>query len=201
MSKATQEVGILFWIRSAVWCAASGALMLSLGGCTGNSVRDALGMGKRAPDEFAVVKREPLIIPPGYDLRPPRPGAPSVTAANADARARAAMTGSAPAAVGAPVVIGSADGSPTTFGSVGPADGPSTTTASARASSPGQQALLAQAGSVPESAIRDQVTVETEGRTRVEPALFDQIVAQPATSGPSTPDVVSHEQTPIDFQE
>ena len=31
-------------------------------------------MGKRSPDEFAVVRRAPLILPPDYGLRPPRPG-------------------------------------------------------------------------------------------------------------------------------
>ena len=33
-------------------------------------------MSKRAPDEFAVVRRAPLIVPPDFDLRPPDPGAP-----------------------------------------------------------------------------------------------------------------------------
>ena len=31
-------------------------------------------MGKRSPDEFAVVSRAPLIVPPDFELRPPRPG-------------------------------------------------------------------------------------------------------------------------------
>jgi hypothetical protein len=124
------------------------------------------------------------------------------------------MTGGAAAVTATPVVIGSADGPSTTIGSQapangappttlgstpGPADALPTTAATTRASSPGQQALLAQAGSVPDSAIRNQVTVETEGRIRVEPALFDHVVAQAATSGPGTPDVVSRDQTPIDF--
>ena len=47
---------------------------LALGGCT--DLKRALGMEKVVPDEFAVVSRAPLAIPPDYSLRPPRPGAP-----------------------------------------------------------------------------------------------------------------------------
>ncbi len=50
------------------------ALVLVLGGCEGTA--DALGLGRNSPDEFAVVDRPPLSLPPDYDLRPPRPGAP-----------------------------------------------------------------------------------------------------------------------------
>jgi hypothetical protein len=189
------EIAVVFPIRSALRWAALVGLVLSLAGCTGDSLRDALGMSKRAPDEFAVVKRQPLIIPPGYDLRPPQPGAPSATVASATTRARSAMTGGAATADAAPVVIGSADGPPTTLGP------PLEPAAPSRTSSPGQQALLAKAGSVPGSEVRDQITAETEGRTRVEPAVFDRVLAQPATSGSAAPDVVSRERTPIDLQE
>lgn len=179
---------------------------LSLVGCTGSNVRSVLGLNKRSPDEFAVVKRQPLIIPPGYDLRPPEPGAPSATVASADSRARAAVTGGSLAAgasaIGAtttpssaPVVIGSADGASTSVGSSPVRPAPADT------SSPGQQALLAQAGTVPGSAIRDQLAVETEGRARIEPAMFERIVSQPATTGPGTPEVISRQQTPIDIPE
>jgi hypothetical protein len=36
--------------------------------------REATGQGKAPPDEFAVVTKAPLIIPPDYNLHPPRPG-------------------------------------------------------------------------------------------------------------------------------
>jgi hypothetical protein len=45
----------------------------SLGGC--DSIYRALGREKVVPDEFAVVSRAPLAIPPDYSLRPPRFGA------------------------------------------------------------------------------------------------------------------------------
>lgn len=41
-------------------------------GCSNS--REALGLTRKAPDEFAVVKRAPLEIPPNYDLSPPQPG-------------------------------------------------------------------------------------------------------------------------------
>ena len=49
------------------------ALALALTGC--DTIRNAAGMGKQAPDEFAVLTKAPLVIPPDYNLMPPRPGA------------------------------------------------------------------------------------------------------------------------------
>jgi len=40
------------------------------------SAQEQLGLNKTVPDEFKVVKRAPLELPPQYTLRPPRPGAP-----------------------------------------------------------------------------------------------------------------------------
>ena len=48
--------------------------VLTLGAC--DSTKDQLGLNKQVPDEFKVVKRAPLDLPPDYSLRPPRPGAP-----------------------------------------------------------------------------------------------------------------------------
>ena len=49
-------------------------LPLATGGCT--SVKQTLGLTKQSPDEFKVVSRAPLSMPPDYNLRPPTPGAP-----------------------------------------------------------------------------------------------------------------------------
>ncbi|MEP2828924.1 DUF3035 domain-containing protein [Parvibaculum sp.] len=65
--------------RIAGWSAKAGlfaALSLSLAACGGESLSDTLGYGKSAPDEFAIVTKAPLVIPPDYSLRPPQPGAP-----------------------------------------------------------------------------------------------------------------------------
>ena len=51
----------------------AGSAALLLTGCSG--AKEQLGLTRSAPDEFAVVKRAPLEMPPDYALRPPRPGA------------------------------------------------------------------------------------------------------------------------------
>jgi len=56
----------------AMWIAAGvgGAMLLS--GC--QSVREATGAAKTPPDEFTVLTKSPLVIPPDFNLRPPQPG-------------------------------------------------------------------------------------------------------------------------------
>ena len=49
------------------------ALAIAMSGCS--NVRNALGYNKQAPDEFAVLSRAPLSLPPAFGLRPPAPGA------------------------------------------------------------------------------------------------------------------------------
>ena len=46
---------------------------LAMAAC--DSARNVIGLDKQAPDEFAVVTRAPLSMPPDYGLRPPTPGA------------------------------------------------------------------------------------------------------------------------------
>ncbi len=53
--------------------AAVAAICLVLPGCSG--LAKALGLTKSSPDEFAIVTKAPLVIPPDFSLRPPRPGA------------------------------------------------------------------------------------------------------------------------------
>lgn len=66
-------------------------LPLSLTACD-NGVKDALGLNREAPDEFTVVSRPPLSLPPDFSLRPPQPGAaPLMTPA--DQQARELITG------------------------------------------------------------------------------------------------------------
>lgn len=69
-------------------------LLLVLSACGG--LRDSLGIGtKRSPDEFTVVKRAPLVVPPNYNLRPPRPGAPRPQELQPTETARKALVTSA----------------------------------------------------------------------------------------------------------
>jgi hypothetical protein len=67
------------------------ALAASLGGC--GSLKSAIGMGKEGPDEFTVVAKQPLIIPPDYTLRPPEPGAPNAQEVSSATTASTAIFG------------------------------------------------------------------------------------------------------------
>lgn len=53
-----------------------------------SDVRQSLGLARSTPDEFAVVTRAPLAMPPNYDMQPPQPGAqrPQETTTRQDAR-------------------------------------------------------------------------------------------------------------------
>lgn len=76
----------------ALACAA-----LALAGC--DSIRSAAGMSKAAPDEFAVVTKAPLIMPPDYNLRPPRPGSAPLNQTVPTQAAQASLFSNDPAAV------------------------------------------------------------------------------------------------------
>ena len=59
-------------------------------------VRDAAGLAKKSPDEFQVMARPPLSLPPNFNLTPPRPGAPRPQTGSADQQAKAKILGRAP---------------------------------------------------------------------------------------------------------
>lgn len=50
------------------------SLVLGVAACGGFD--EQLGLTKQSPDEFRVVSRAPLTVPPDFSLRPPEPGAP-----------------------------------------------------------------------------------------------------------------------------
>lgn len=64
---------------------------LALSGC--NSTRNALGMNKVVPDEFRVVTKAPLTVPPDFGLRPPAPGEPRPQELQPESAAREALFG------------------------------------------------------------------------------------------------------------
>ncbi|MFM8991813.1 MAG: DUF3035 domain-containing protein, partial [Alphaproteobacteria bacterium] len=66
-------------------------LALGLGGCT--ETRRAVGWEKAPPDEFKILTRAPLAMPPDYGLRPPTPGAPRPQEGSTTDQARTAITG------------------------------------------------------------------------------------------------------------
>ncbi|MGH6920747.1 MAG: DUF3035 domain-containing protein [Geminicoccaceae bacterium] len=102
-------------------------------------------MSKRSPDEFAVVKRAPLILPPEYDLRPPDPGAPRPNVGRTADQARVALTGSQREPSPAAQILTGATPSATSQTAAGSNQ---TVTPTATAGAP---------GSVPASAIADDL--------------------------------------------
>jgi hypothetical protein len=79
-------------IVASVLVAAAG-----LAGC--QSSRAALGMNKVTPDEFRVVTKAPLVVPPDYALRPPAPGEPRPQELQPESAARTALIGAREAEV------------------------------------------------------------------------------------------------------
>ncbi|WP_269714560.1 DUF3035 domain-containing protein [Caulobacter sp. NIBR2454] len=75
------------------------AAIISAAGLAGcQSASKALGMSKVTPDEFRVVTKAPLVLPPDFSLRPPAPGQPRAAELAPDSAARAQLQGQAAAA-------------------------------------------------------------------------------------------------------
>lgn len=74
------------------------ALVASAGLAGCQSASKALGMAKITPDEFKVVTKAPLVVPPDYALRPPAPGEPRAAELEPDSAARASAQARAQAA-------------------------------------------------------------------------------------------------------
>jgi hypothetical protein len=130
-----------------------------LSACGQGTVQNALGMGKRSPDEFAVVARAPLIMPPDYGLRPPGPGESRPGVDTPSEQARASLIGPAPAAgAGQEMVAAAFDEAPA-------------------AASSGERALLAQATTAPtDPDIRRKIAEENAQLAQVEQELFTRLV-------------------------
>jgi len=135
------------------------ALAVGTGACS--SLKDNLGLEKKAPDEFAVVRNAPLSLPPDYNLRPPKPGevgegrleqrdqARGLLVGDGGARARtsaaAALTASRPVAspVSYSFVAGRADGPIGELDETPIAGGRVASATATRGGGRGEQALLA----------------------------------------------------------
>jgi len=134
-----------------------GAMAVSLAGCGSESLKDVLGYGKNAPDEFAIVTKAPLVIPPDFSLRPPTPGAPRPQEASPDAMARAALVGD---------------------------DG--TEVARLGSGSAGEQTLLKQAGAAEaDPNIRAVVNSESNSLTEKDKGFVDDVISYKGAEEPS----------------
>jgi len=67
------------------------AALLGLSAC--GDVKQQLGFNRESPDEFTVLSRAPLSIPPDFALRPPQPGAARPQEGSDKERAREALLG------------------------------------------------------------------------------------------------------------
>jgi hypothetical protein len=110
--------------------AAATLLLGVLGGCSGEELTRNFGLKRDAPDEFQVTTRAPLSMPPNFDLRPPRPGATRPQEVSTSIGAEAALV---------PQAALAGDSGPT---------------------SPGQQALLSEAGPAAPRDIRKKIENE-----------------------------------------
>ena len=86
MRRSTPMPGLAFPLALA-------CLALGLAGC--QSTKEMLGLTKRSPDEFQVVSRAPLSMPPDFSLRPPTPGAPRPQEGTVQEQAQGIVTGHA----------------------------------------------------------------------------------------------------------
>lgn len=73
------------------------AMTLIAVGASGCGISKAVG-GKQAPDEFAIATKAPLVVPPDYALRPPRPGEARPQELSPSERAQQVLLGDASAA-------------------------------------------------------------------------------------------------------
>ena len=81
------------------------AAMLTLAGCGSSG-----GLYRERPDEFAVARNAPLVVPPDFALRPPAPGAVSPTATDSRTQAvQALFGGPAPRSAGETQVLSEAE--------------------------------------------------------------------------------------------
>lgn len=73
---------------------------LLLTACAGDTVKQTLGLETQAPDEFRVVSRPPLSVPPQFALRPPSTGDSAENPYATDKQAQSLVTGQPAAASG-----------------------------------------------------------------------------------------------------
>ncbi|MBI3452699.1 MAG: DUF3035 domain-containing protein [Rhodospirillales bacterium] len=127
-----------------------------LAGC--GDARKTLGLDKNPPDEFKIVTRAPLSLPPDYGLRPPQPGAQRPQEQSVPELARQAVFGAAQR--------------PAQDGSGG--------------ESPGEQALLAHAGaSRADPDIREIIDRESTVLADADKTFLDSLIfwRKPETPG------------------
>eukprot|EP00435_Cladocopium_sp_Y103_P077223 s1_g962.t1 len=151
----TKRIRTGFNPRSMTRMVLLGLSAAALSAC-GDTLSESLGYGKESPDEFAIVTKAPLVIPPDYSLRPPRPGAPSPRETAPGAIAEAALWGQG--------------------GRSGGTDAPSA----------GELALLTNAGALnADPAVRDLIDDETRALKQKDERFLDEVLFWQKPSEPN----------------
>ncbi|MCE3005361.1 MAG: DUF3035 domain-containing protein [Alphaproteobacteria bacterium] len=107
---------------------------LMLLACSGQDARETLGLIREAPDEFVVVSRPPLTVPPDFELRPPTPGVARPAESTTSAARALVLKGEAP-----PASLEELGAAPTVATAVDPV-------LSGNAATPGESSLLNKIG-------------------------------------------------------
>ncbi|MFO0109382.1 MAG: DUF3035 domain-containing protein [Alphaproteobacteria bacterium] len=102
--------------------------------CSGQDARETLGLTREAPDEFVVVSRPPLTVPPDFELRPPTPGVARPAESTTSAARALVLKGEAP-----PASLEELGAAPTVATAVDPV-------LSGNAATPGESSLLNKIG-------------------------------------------------------
>jgi hypothetical protein len=76
---------------------------VALAGCsTVEGLQSYLKRGGKQGNEYRAVRNQPLVVPPGFDLRPPRGGSGTQRSRSTTVRARRTITGNAGAGTATP---------------------------------------------------------------------------------------------------
>jgi hypothetical protein len=87
-------------LNRAAALAALASVSLLASGC--GALQRSVGAAKVTPDEFRIVTKAPLVVPPEYALRPPAPGEPRPQELAPESAAREALLGRAEGASRSP---------------------------------------------------------------------------------------------------
>ena len=138
--------------RRVMYLAVLAGVTVALSGC--QTFREAAGLDKQVPDEFAVVSKAPLIIPPDYNLRPPKPGEAPTNQTSATDAAEGTLYSAPPPA-----------------------------TSSHGQLSLGEQALLDKAGaSDANNMIRQRITADNRAMLAADNSFTERLLFQSGTS-------------------
>lgn len=87
-----------FGARAPLLAVACVAVSFGLAGCS--DWKQVIGLDQPPPDEFAVESRAPLTVPPDFNLRPPKPGAPRPQEVTAEQKVQQVIDTAGPGAPG-----------------------------------------------------------------------------------------------------